>query len=606
MKSRSSLHTKYYLRFLIPIIFLAAATLPSYGQMSSPRLRLAQNLLRNDEYQEALNIFKELAQTEPRNIFVIRGMQECFRELQQFDQLITLLTQTIEQYPGDLNWPVDLAEAYYLNDDAQKAKEIWHNVIKSQPKNIAVYRKVAGSMISERLFDQAIEVYELAQSNIPGLDNLNLDIANLYKLQLAYGKATRHLLRFFATNPNQKAYVQTQILSMTDESEKVPEILEAVEQFSHSFPDDKNILEIKAGIYIKLGRYDLALDNYRQLEDEKSNGAYLVRFALAARDNGAFKEALKAYQIVLRMHPNIQNRAQIFYDMANCYRNYALTDSAASLNRAISLYDSLASGNPPLPVKLSSIENLGDIYNRKYSDLDRSRSYYEEFLKLSPRTPNRDRVTVKLGDIFRAKNNLDAAENFYKQVTTGAYADIAEYKQAELVYFRGKFSEAESGFNKLMSRIGMNHDLTNDILTYLSDISEFKTDSLALTQFARAQLLDVQDRKSESSEIFSKLVYDKSALKFRALTAGIINYLDLGRFDEAIRLLTFFRETWPDDLNMDTVCFLEALTTEKMNKPEKALELYQSVLVNYPNSLHIDEARNRARRLDQMIKKEQS
>jgi tetratricopeptide (TPR) repeat protein len=119
MKSQISLCSSYYLRFLIPFVFFVYGIFTAYGQMTSPRLRLAQNLLRNNEYQEALNIFREIAQSEPRNIFVIRGMEECFRELQDFDQLITLLTRTVEQYPGDMNWQVDLAEAYYLNDNCR-------------------------------------------------------------------------------------------------------------------------------------------------------------------------------------------------------------------------------------------------------------------------------------------------------------------------------------------------------------------------------------------------------------------------------------------------------------------------------------------------------
>ena len=95
-------------------------------------------------------------------------------------------------------------------------------------------------------------------------------------------------------------------------------------------------------------------------------------------------------------------------------------------------------------------------------------------------------------------------------------------------------------------------------------------------------------------------------MKYRALTSGVEDLFDLGRFDEARRLLSFFQENWPEDLNIDVVYYLRAVTAEKMNENQTALQLYQLILTKYPNSLYIEEARAHARRLDQLIKKEQS
>jgi len=606
MKLHSHFQNKSFFRIILSLAVVLTVFQTAAAQMSSPRFRLAQSLLNNHEYKEALNIFQELYQDQPQNIFVIKGMQDCYRSMQSYDELIMLLTKVAGQFPSDINWRINLAEAYYLNDNHVRANEIWYNIIDYQPKNILVYRKVAGSMINQRLLDQAIEVYLAAQQNISGQENLHIDIANLYKLQLAYGLSTRHLLEFYAHNPNQKTFVQNQILTLTDESEKIPEILEAIEEFSLQYPHKKEVSEIKAGIYIKLGAYERALESYQQLEDEKSGGAYLVRFAISARNNGAYKEALKAYQLVLELNPDIPTSAQIYYDMANCYKNLSEPANTGNLSRAISIYDSLTNTNVSAQIKLASFENLGDIYFQNYFDLDRAQYYYNEYLKTGSQNRERDRVVLKLGDVYRAKNDLGMAQRTYRQVAQNELQDLSIYKLTELVYFRGQFTQAEKNFNKLLQSIGTNHVLTNDILTYLADIREFKSDSVALAAFARAQLLEMREKKSESVEEFSRLVYDKTPLGFRALTHGVENYLDLGKFDDALRLLSFYQENWPEDINLDAVCYWQAVTHDKMNDHQSALELYQKILISFPNSIFLEDARNRARQLDQLLKKEQS
>ena len=606
MNSRFNLHYKNVTSILIIYLLLTILPQAAGAQMLNPRFRLAQSLLKNHEYTEALTIFKELYRQDPKNVVYIRGLQECLQESQKYDELILLLTDVTHQYPEDYSWQIDLAEAYYLNDDHIKANEIWFDVVEYQPKNIALYRKIASSMINQRLFDQAINVYKLAQQNISGQENLHIEIANLYKLQLSYGKATKHLLEFYLYNPTQISYVQNQILAMTDQAEKVTEILEAVEEQERRFPDQKNLAEIKAGIYIKLQKYDLALKSYRELEDTKSGGAFLNRFALSARNNGAYKEALDAYQIILGMHLSNLSPSQIYYDMAHCYRKLADSENSEYLGYAIAIYDSLVNSNTAGLIRQASLENLGDIYYETYFDLDRAQEYYNEYLNQTPRNKERDRVVVKLGDVYRAKNNLELAQKTYQQATRKEYVDISQYKQAELIYFTGYFDRAEAEFEKLLRNIGSNHPLTNNILTYLTDIRAFKHDSLVLAGFAQAQLLQIRGKKSESANIFSQLVYDKTILKYRALTSGVEDLLDLGRFDEARRLLSFFQENWPEDIHIDVVYYLHAVTAEKMNENQTALQFYQRILTHYPNSLYIEEARTHARRLDQLIKKEQS
>ena len=105
-----------------------------------------------------------------------------------------------------------------MNNEQEKALTTWRAHIENNKKNITSYRLVAMSMVRQRLFDQAIVVYEQAIIGIPGQQNLHVDISNLYRAQLNYKKASDHLLQYYLSRPKQFEYLQRQLLSISDKS----------------------------------------------------------------------------------------------------------------------------------------------------------------------------------------------------------------------------------------------------------------------------------------------------------------------------------------------------------------------------------------------------
>ncbi len=73
-------------------------------------------------------------------------------------------------------------------------------------------------MIRQRLFDDAISVYTEAINNLKRQELLHLDIANLYRAQLNYEKASEHYLQYYMYYPKQFAFVQNQLLSTFNEN----------------------------------------------------------------------------------------------------------------------------------------------------------------------------------------------------------------------------------------------------------------------------------------------------------------------------------------------------------------------------------------------------
>ena len=62
----------------------------------------------------------------------------------------------------------------------------------------------------------------------------------------------------------------------------------------------------------------------------------------------------------------------------------------------------------------------------------------------------------------------------------------------------------------------------------------------------------------------------------------------------------------PEDKDTDEILYLQAETQEKLNDRESALQIYHELMLKYPSSLFLQEARERARKLSQLSTEEQT
>ena len=83
-------------------------------------------------------------------------------------------------------------------------------------------------------------------------------------------------------------------------------------------------------------------------------------------------------------------------------------------------------------------------------------------------------------------------------------------------------------------------------------------------------------------------------------------YLKLNELQESKVLLEEMVRLYKDSERLDEIYFILAGVYDKMENPEYALELYRNILVSYPNSFFLEEARDRARNLSSRIIKDEN
>jgi tetratricopeptide (TPR) repeat protein len=244
------------------------------------------------------------------------------------------------------------------------------------------------------------------------------------------------------------------------------------------------------------------------------------------------------------------------------------------------------------------------IFFHFYQDIDQAISNYSIFISRSTNRKLRDEATIRLGDAFLTKNQIEKAMDSYMHVQHKDLQNIAQFKVCEVYFYQGNFSYALDNYDELLGKIGVKDPLANDILARKFLIEVYSQDTLALTTFAQAELLSFQNRLSEAAEKMYLLYTDKIEISPLAGRNCAKALMQLNKLDEAKELLISIKDTYPIDDHIDEVVFLLARIEESVRNYKGALNLYKELLIKYPNSLLIQDVREKARLIRDKIDKE--
>jgi tetratricopeptide (TPR) repeat protein len=603
-----------YLNIVISLILFSGALIPAAGQPSDPQIRLAQVLENNQQYESALELYRNLYQKNPENSEIIGGIKRCCLSLQKYDELIPFYENLIQNHPAHSVWRIDLAEVYHLHDQPQKALELWWAEIKKDPKNIASYRLIAAAMINQRLYNDAISVYNEALRQIEGQSNLYIDIGNLYKHQLEYGRATEQYLNYFNSNPKQKQFLQRQVLSLSDAQNQIPAVIQSLENYLILHPEQNDVRETLAGLFLKEKKYDQAFLIFKNLDRQETQGRYLLNFAAEVFNHHAYAYAIAAHGALQTLYPDSPYKLQSYFEMGRAHfalanefqENFDIKNAAVEMARAVFIFDSLAANAGKSNLRAASLIYLGDIFFNFYFDLDQALTYYQTYIQTQPASNTREQTILKLGDLYLCKNQIDQARETYRQISSDDCKAAASFKLTEIDYFQGKIKKAQLRLSELIPAIPAGHTLLNDMLSRQLLLQCYAQDSLALITYANCELLIFQRKLSEAAERLSRLAMENKPIGILAgrRSAGLL--LQLEKNIAARELLMQLITSYAEDPGKDETMFLLAQTEEKLHNYQQAISWYQQILTGYPTSLFAQRARDNARRIQNQLKKEQS
>lgn len=512
---------KFLLNHLFLTLFLILITYPGVVSAQNSEFQLANQLLQEQKYEEALPIFRELNNDTPSAYIFFERLTETLINLKQYDEAIEIAQNQIDNNHSVPRTSIVLAELYHLRGDINKAKITWDSVLEMRDAGIQTYYQVAGSMSSRREYNQAIELYQKARNTFSNPDLFTNELANTYMQAGQFEKAVNQYFHVVLNSPGQVGYVQQRFLRMRDDvlyetaALELEDFLLDLDRNHIAYP---HLYQLLSWLLIETEEYRRAFIFARQYELQTEQTNYSLyslgnRFASAHQ----YQLAIDAYSFYTDSDSGQRFRAMD--EMASTYIRWARHAQQYSLEsgqRIIELYQKAYETN-------QTIIEEAPYYNR----MDRVLS---------------SQIDLSL-EIFK---DIELAERWYHILARLDESVMEEpayklYAEGRIALFNRDFTLARQALTRA-DRATSRSNLSEQSRYYLS-LSDFYAGDY---EFSEIQLRSLERRSSSyfaNNAIQLRMWIrdgtraDTTASSLKTLGEGLHN-IHTGNYKEAINILT--------------------------------------------------------------------
>lgn len=575
--------------------------------------KLAMQFYEQKQYDKAAAYFDNLYDKNPDAYFTY--YYKCLVEIKEYSKAEKVLKKQIKRNETAFHLYVWLGKLYKIQNNPEKEKEQYNKAIKELiPLQNYVF-VLAHAFEDEELYDYALEVYKKGRKETRDSYPYYYEIANLYKKKGDLKAMVNEYLNAIEFRESEIYTAQTNLQQSLGYDDKnggfnnpilKQELQKRIQQHS-----DKTIFS-EFLIFLLNQQKDFEgsyVQNKALDKREKSDGTRLMELAKLCISNENYIVAEKCYQYVIS-----KGKENPYYDVANIEKlnaNYLQITNQANANPADVL---TLNTNIEAAIKEYGISNLTIPLIKKSAIL---KAYYlnkpQEAIQsleevITQYTFDKNilaEIKLDLGDMNLLVGNIWDASLLYSQVEKDFKYEMigqaAKFRNAKLSYYASDFAWAKTQCDVLKG--ATTKTIANDALDLslvITDAIGIDTNTVPLSMFASAELLILQHQ------------YDRALAKLDSINS-LFNEHTLGddiyykkaeiykltnHYPEAAKMYENILEFYSTDLYGDDALFKEAELYERyLNDKEKAKQLYQDILVKYPGSIYVVDARKRYRDL---------
>ncbi len=608
---------KFGFRVLLFLFVLSGAhvTNAQIDQSLQNKIRLAQTYEAAGQLDKAEQMYRELLAAQPTDNFYFESLNRLLVAQKKYEQSIRLLQQKIKQTPGDYNLYGLLGSTYYIMDQTQKAYEAWESGIAINPDSYISYRVMANYAIENRAFDKAIDILKRGQQHSNDPIIFSMDLANIYAANMRFTDAAKEFCNMISKNALQLQAVKNRMTAYLSRPDAAAQTIEVVKDFAES-SNQKEFFDLLSFVYQTVQNYKEAFNAVTEAEKKfNGNGTGVFVFAQDAYRNRKYEWAADAYNFILKNYPNSPYMLtselgyartmeaaldQKFEEQSESWKPIAkpvllFTDEYTKI---ISAYQKFINTYKNNPAGIEALFRIAEIYRNRILDYSKADETYGEIINAAPASDYaaqsfiaRGKIALHAGDLENAKVYFEKVSSF--KTTTPDNLSLATYMLAKIEFWKGKFAQSLSLLKQASQN--MSADFANDALELSSLIVSTKKDSINLVKYAEADL-DVIQNKLQDAAIEFKTLADNQNLfilnDFAKIKLAEI-YIAEDNFSDAVKTLTELSENEKTAIFDDKAAFLLARCYEFGIKDlQKASQIFEKLLENFPNSLYFDRARD--------------
>lgn len=567
--------------------------------------------MESGDYSKAKLYYEKLYDKRQTNEFY-KGLLLSYSELGEYKEAEKLIKKQRKKSNSNTLF-IDLGEVYEAQGEESNANKAYRDAIDAMPKSQGIVIRTANEFIRLNKLELALDTYLEGKKLLDGKYPFSYEIASLYGTMGDKEKMISEYLDLLVYNEAYKQTIQNALnrsINFEEDQEGVDLLRTELLRRVQKNPDSIIYAEMLIWLFLQDKEFNSAYIQLKALDKRLGeDGQRLLQLAGLCTNNQEFGVAEKCYQY-------IADKGKI-----NPYYNYARTGVLKSRFQKLSIEfppDTLALTD----LQTQYINTLGELgVNNETIGLMRQKAvleaYYLGDLEAANITLNQAleaqvptpamlaEIKLDLAEILIAKDYIWDASLLASQVDKDFKNDIlgskAKFLNARISYYSGDFEWSQAQLDVLKgstSKLISNDAMELSLL--ITDNLNLDTIQEPMLMFARADLMAVQ-RNYAGAEA----ALDSLSEKFPGHSLSDEILMLKGRMAESQlsyeKAISFYTEVITNhyfDISADNALFRSAeLYEDKLGQPSKAADLYKQLLVDFPGSLHVVEARKRFRNI---------
>ncbi|PKL80492.1 MAG: hypothetical protein CVV25_04080 [Ignavibacteriae bacterium HGW-Ignavibacteriae-4] len=582
-----------------------------YSQTATERkLSLAQSYEQVGQLDNAIRIYEEVYAQDKGYLQAFHGLIRSYKLKNMNAKLLELLEDRIQFDKKAVNY-ILLGEARWNAGKSSEADEAWENAQKAEPKNQYMYSDMAEVQSRLQLYNKAINTYKSGRKNVTTNNGLTLFTEELSKLYIAIGDTKGAINESLTLLMEAGALpaVEARIYALMQDDDNLKIIDETLNDFIDKNNSNYMANELYSWYQTNLGNHKKALE-YTINADDISNqeGRLIITYGGNAEQAGNTEIALEAYQYIIDQGKSNKFFTSAIYSYTRTLEAKMMFDknlSKDNIQQIIKRYRTIIEEFPKSTTAADAYLEIARLQKDRLLDYKKSEETLFELTKEIPGAPQAGTAMVELSELFISRGDLVEAKSFL-ETAKARYArsnrdlsEIVGYRQALIEYYTGNLDSAEALF-LVLSEVKDN-DIANDVLEKSSIISDKYKEEDKVKVFAAAEYdmirLDTVSAITKYESIINELRnFDTEIWQRSHLILSDI-YMARNNIQKADFYLEEFIKNLPDGVHTDKALFKLATNKVVAGENEKAIDLFSKILINFPNSIYLDQARLKIREL---------
>lgn len=555
------------------------------------------------EYDKAIMLYRPLYESNPIRRDYFKNLLTSYQQIEKYDIANSLIHDQLQKFPKQTYLNIEIGYNYDLQKQFEKAKIYYDKAIAEVKENPNSVFMIGETFRQNHLLDEALLSYQYAKDN-------NSKLVTEFNEAQIYGEKGDLDSMFDAylnlIEKNEKYYESIQryiALYITDDPTNKTNIIfkkQVLKRAQNNPNDSWNIL--LSWLYMQQNEYNKALIQEKSLfKRSPLSLARIQEVGVISYENKDYQTARNSFSFIAENSTDkfIQLQAEIY--LLQIEDKFAKTQKERiGIEQK---YQDLISDYGINPATIALQIAYANFLSFSFDQPEKGIEILENALPNAPSKYEKGNIKINLADILVYTNQFNQALILYSQVENelqnSPLGQTARFKVAQTSYFKGDFKWAQTQLKVLKSSTSqlISNDAINLNLVISNNIAGDSVQN-ALKLYAKADLLAYQNKNKIAIKVLDSVlvnfkgheIEDDALYKQAELFSKTSNYEPAE--NNYLKIIALNQD---GVLRDDAVYALAELYNYQMNLPEKAKEMYQKIIFEFPSSIYLVDARKKFR-----------